>query len=937
METTVKNEYPKKLTEREALKKQADAFKKPDIATVNFWHDCLLPLFVSDVTQHEVLALKTFIQAPNNGFMLQNVLASFIALEEEFDDHRHISKRLQSFFTTARLLVEHAELIMSEHFHCHIDSYLLKLKQDNKRKNIDQELLQIFVEDFLFTGHQHVVYKGSSPLYIALFYPYVVSDSRDALSVGLESINRIKAHAFNLLASGQHNKNIDGSHKALYYAATRLISSNYVEHLRLDGIHRLTTANDFSDSISLKIQEIETNLVSENLMVSLSVEYGVAKMLPILTSAIDSLKDLRRFFNYFIIAETNEENDNHELGGVSGKREKYNTSLGIVRLGSSIFNAASYQEIKNNHRIKKIKVLINSSIKEGVTGESLAESIIIDTSPPCNQSNPSIKVMSARSRNHHIALHNQQLGSTIDPKELNYYFVKATELLTRTDQHELRLGISLMLFLLTGRSFNEIYVYQYINDEIPYDKAITLNCNANLLSLPIPFYSYKSLRPNPNLYEHANQNHIRLRLPSLVSEPLKSALLTISHQHGMLDKLVDQKSIESYLRLNNDEFAKRPMSISQSIFYYYLQVADGDLWLASVITGEAKNIANTQKHYASCKVERVETLLLNYLKQMFDPNGLQYQSLNPITSNAHKKRIGSPVFIKAPVLQAFNQMLYQQIQTQVDGLKKDKVSSFDLVDLFNKLCFYTDIMIAFSTGMRNITDPYVNPDNIMLTGWTRINDKNLYDGYNTRFVFLPEVVREHLKTFERLRGYIIRQLTTRKVIKGIVKAQKEYSDDHNKVINDDHDFSTKNHLFLLITLRRARPDGRNIPHVTLRQYTRAQAYDIVQLLIFPKQKKGDTELKSAFQMRDFKTNMNRHYLRGKLMDKGITPAYIDAYLGHWHLGTEPWGKRSIFSMRDYQDQLSVAITDIVQRLGFKAITWPEKHSSHEITMGQADD
>jgi hypothetical protein len=926
----------KTLIKRETLKKRADVLKKPDIATKNFWDEFLLNLFESDITKGEVRAFKQFIQAPNNGFMLQNILTSFLGLEEGFDDKRHINKRLKSFFATARLLNKLAEPIFLNHVQCNIDTYLSQLKQVNQRITITPELLQVFVEDFLFTGYQGDVYKGKSPLYIALFYPYVVPDARDALSDGLEAINIIKAHAFNLLSSGQQNKNIEESHKALYYASTRLISSNYVEHLRLDDLFRLTTAEDFSDSISLKIQEIKEALNSEVLLASLAKEYDNAIITVTLKSSVDNLLYLRRFFNYFIVNEGNENKDDHGPG-VAGKREKYNTSLGIVRLGRSEYNSSYYHEVKNNHRIKKTKVLINSSIKEGVTGESLAESIIVDTSPPCNQSNPSIKVMSARSRNHHIALHNQHIGYTISPIELKSHFVKTIELLSSSDQHEVRLGISLMLFLLTSREFSGIYVCGNVNDDKAYEKAITLNSECDLLSLPITFYSYKTLRPNPNVYEYTNQKYIILRLPSLVSESLKYALITINHQQGILDNLPKQKSLESYLCSNNDEVSKRPSSVSQSIFYYYLKASDGDLWLASLITGEVKNIANTQRHYASCKLERVESLLVNYLKQMFNPDELQYLSLKTITSNAHRKRVGSPVFIKEAVLQEFNQMLFQKIQEKISVLGKAKVSSFELVDLFNVLCFYTDLMIAFSTGMRNVIDPYIRHDDITLTGWTRINDKNLYDGYNTRFVFVPEVVRTHLRAFEEVRAYIIRQLTTRKVIKGIVKAKHESTNDLTRIVNDDHHFALKNSLFLFVSLRQARPDGRNVPHVTLREYTRAQAFEVLQPLIFPGHKNGSIDFKPKFHLRDFKTNMNRHYLRGKLMDKGVTPTYIDAYLGHWHLGTEPWGRRSMFSMTDYQEQLSAAISDIVHRLDFKAITWSAKQGNHEIAVEQMND
>jgi hypothetical protein len=43
-------------------------------------------------------------------------------------------------------------------------------------------------------------------------------------------------------------------------------------------------------------------------------------------------------------------------------------------------------------------------------------------------------------------------------------------------------------------------------------------------------------------------------------------------------------------------------------------------------------------------------------------------------------------------------------------------------------------------------------------------------------------------------------------------------------------------------------------------------------------------------------------------------------LGHWHLGTQPWGQMSLFDQKDYIEKMSQTIPVILDELGFKAFS-----------------
>ena len=83
------------------------------------------------------------------------------------------------------------------------------------------------------------------------------------------------------------------------------------------------------------------------------------------------------------------------------------------------------------------------------------------------------------------------------------------------------------------------------------------------------------------------------------------------------------------------------------------------------------------------------------------------------------------------------------------------------------------------------------------------------------------------------------------------------------------------------------------------------------------------EIKS--RLSDFSSlpvNANRHYLRSHLRRRGCPPEIVDAMLGHWQNGQEPWGGFSAMSPVHYARVLSQYLPPLLSDDGWVSIKSP---------------
>jgi len=69
----------------------------------------------------------------------------------------------------------------------------------------------------------------------------------------------------------------------------------------------------------------------------------------------------------------------------------------------------------------------------------------------------------------------------------------------------------------------------------------------------------------------------------------------------------------------------------------------------------------------------------------------------------------------------------------------------------------------------------------------------------------------------------------------------------------------------------------------------------------------------------FPINVNRHYLRTELVERGCIPDITDAFMGHAHRGREPWNQFSSLSPQGYAKEVGPKLIEIIRENGWKAI------------------
>lgn len=69
---------------------------------------------------------------------------------------------------------------------------------------------------------------------------------------------------------------------------------------------------------------------------------------------------------------------------------------------------------------------------------------------------------------------------------------------------------------------------------------------------------------------------------------------------------------------------------------------------------------------------------------------------------------------------------------------------------------------------------------------------------------------------------------------------------------------------------------------------------------------------------EYPLNAGRHYLRSRLVGE-IGSEALHAFLGHWHLGIEPWSKEAALDPLSYRAELAGSLPKILREAGFAPV------------------
>lgn len=184
----------------------------------------------------------------------------------------------------------------------------------------------------------------------------------------------------------------------------------------------------------------------------------------------------------------------------------------------------------------------------------------------------------------------------------------------------------------------------------------------------------------------------------------------------------------------------------------------------------------------------------------------------------------------------------------------------------NAMTIYTALFYLYATGCRPTaalipSSSAIDPE----TGFTILDDKAAPDGFKTRLVWVSHECRAQLTNYEQHLERLAIQLPN--VRSKIEKTKIPMILDNGQI-------------------KSLKPAG-------MRTELRALGWE-------------------------YPLNAGRHYLRSRLVGE-IGSEALHAFLGHWHLGIEPWSKEAALDPLSYRAELAGSLPKILREAGFAPV------------------
>ena len=287
---------------------------------------------------------------------------------------------------------------------------------------------------------------------------------------------------------------------------------------------------------------------------------------------------------------------------------------------------------------------------------------------------------------------------------------------------------------------------------------------------------------------------------------------------------------------------------------------------AALITGRQEYASHTRLFYT--------THNLNYLRQVYQTamtplveQWIGKGNLPESMAEARDVHVGARHCLRTDA--------YQRALANVrdDLLSIKEIPSWTVfVDFHNLLTFYVTLFWNIATAVRAIRNPLLSIDDIdPTTGLTTVSDKDSIPPYHARLVWVPPLLRLQLVHYwEHLK---------------IVRARMS-------LVFETCPAEAESGGFFLTTTGKSEPVTPSSMSVYLQRYLDAPA------------------------------NAHRRYLRTELLQRGMDVESVDALMGHWSAGEEPWGRFSSFNVMKHLAHLRRFLEPLLDELGFRLIRNP---------------
>lgn len=331
-----------------------------------------------------------------------------------------------------------------------------------------------------------------------------------------------------------------------------------------------------------------------------------------------------------------------------------------------------------------------------------------------------------------------------------------------------------------------------------------------------------------------------------------------------------RKSIKAILQ-EADETKRITIGKLERYLFNRIARGTGDVTEAAVLTGQSHRLAQTRIFYTTPNIKSLRELYVRTVNEILPSlpatkDGVV--NLNPAATDFETLHVGSRL---CATVDAVKMAIFALQQDLKSASRYDSFTQFSRYH--NLLTLYTVLMVAYGVAFRAVVKPFIASDLIdPETHLTAIADKVGEDLNKSRLAWVPPSVLQQIQHYEDhcaafLSGHGGWSTTTR------LEADGELS------------------CFLI--KERQKTVLEEVRPTTLKPWLSAY-------LPLP-------------------ANAQRRFLRTELRARGCPSESVDALLGHWCLGEEPFGRFSSFPFSDHVSVLKKFLCPLLSELGWRPI------------------
>jgi len=440
------------------------------------------------------------------------------------------------------------------------------------------------------------------------------------------------------------------------------------------------------------------------------------------------------------------------------------------------------------------------------------------------------------------------------------------------DQFKLRVIVLILVMMWTGSSMPVARNLRICQHEENQTESLTYILSSRQWKFPNNLVH----RVNTPTQEQQNASYPRSNISYLddiigLGSFLKNIEYDASFGNNVYEKYSEadlKKGIHDFLKKLPFGHRGSESNISNFLFSLIINQLDHNVATACLITAATHKLSNALLHYSTLHSDYLSNVYRGAVTAALTAIKKEVSITTPVHSTAsfapNHTYIGSDLCPTTETIQAMVRSLFQNISST---LKIRDMHS--LIEYHNNYTVYVILMMSYCLGLRAVHHAFITPDDIDYdSGFTIISDKDNEYGYHSRLILIPDMLLKQIKCYEDHREHMMTS---------IMLANKNFTETHESP-----------YLFLLEDNYKINP-------------------------LKPKEVMKFVEATLPLPL-----NANRRYLRSQFEQAKIPSEVINYFMGHWHLGEEPWSKHSSLSYSTYTERLKDEHTNILKKLGWKA-------------------